>query len=164
MKISSNRDINKDRKKMPVIPPGDMPKIVIPSVQHDPPHNLKMLTERYNDEKPAITLLIVRSGLIAYHFLQKKMTLLFKILSGIFSSVFRATAFGGANFAFSILTDHGAKKRKRHDLAPAKLQRARHKWNENRMKRLDFISKRLRENNDAKAHINNIDEAMLEYY
>ena len=32
------------------------------------------------------------------------------------------------------------------------------------MKRLDFINKRLREKNDTKAYINNVDEAMLEYY
>ena len=31
------------------------------------------------------------------------------------------------------------------------------------MKRLDFINKRLREKNDAKAFINNVDEGMLEY-
>ena len=43
-------------------------KIVISEVQHDPPHNLKRLTEKHNDEKLAITLLIVRTGLIAYHF------------------------------------------------------------------------------------------------
>ena len=71
--------------------------------------------------------------------------MLFTILSGIFSSVFSATAFGGANLAFSMLTDHGAKERKRHDLALEKLQRARDKWNEDRMKGLDFINKRLRE-------------------
>ena len=65
------------------------------------------------------------------------MTLLFTALSGIFSSVFSATVFGGANLAFSMLTDHGAKERKRHDLAFEKLQRARDKWNEDRMKRLD---------------------------
>ena len=32
------------------------------------------------------------------------------------------------------------------------------------MKRLDFINRRLREKNEAKAYINNVDEAMLEYY
>ena len=32
------------------------------------------------------------------------------------------------------------------------------------MKRLDFNNKRLREKNEARAYINNIDEAMLEYY
>ena len=32
------------------------------------------------------------------------------------------------------------------------------------MKRLDFISKRLSEKNEARACINNADEAMLEYY
>ena len=72
MKIGSNRDINKDRKKLPVTSP-DMPKAVIFAVRHDPvgatrPHNLRMLTEKHNDEKLAITLLIVGGGLIAYHF------------------------------------------------------------------------------------------------
>ena len=32
------------------------------------------------------------------------------------------------------------------------------------MKRLDFINKRLREKNKARVYINNVDEAMLEYY
>ena len=45
-----------------------------------------------------------------------------------------------------------------------KLQRARGKWNEDRMKRLDFINKRLREQNKAKVYISNVDDAMLEYY
>ena len=60
MKIGSNRDINKDNKKLP----PDTPKIVIPAVRRD----LKMLTEKHNDEKLAITFLIVGAGLIAYHF------------------------------------------------------------------------------------------------
>ena len=33
-----------------------------------------------------------------------------------------------------------------------------------RVKRLVFINKRLRERNEARAYINNIDEAILEYY
>ena len=32
------------------------------------------------------------------------------------------------------------------------------------MKRLDFINKRLREKNEARAYINNVDDAILEYY
>ena len=66
MKIVSNRDINRDHKKL--TPPDVPKKTVIPAAQHDPPHNLKMLTEKHNDEKLAITLLIVGTGLIAYHF------------------------------------------------------------------------------------------------
>ena len=31
------------------------------------------------------------------------------------------------------------------------------------MERLDFINKRLREKNEARAYINNVDEAMLQY-
>ena len=60
IKIGSNRDINKDHKKLPL----DVPKIVILTVRHD----LKFLTEKHNDEKPATTFLIGGGGLIAYHF------------------------------------------------------------------------------------------------
>ena len=63
MKIGSSKDINKEHKKLPLVEP----KAVIPTVRHD----LKMLNEKYNNENLAITLLIVGSGLIAYHFLWK---------------------------------------------------------------------------------------------
>ena len=92
------------------------------------------------------------------------MVLLFTNLSGIFSSVLSETAFGGAKAGFSMLTDHGAKDCKRHVLVLEKLQRARDKWNEDRMKQLAFINKRLRKKNQARTYINNVDEAMLEYY
>ena len=75
-----------------------------------------------------------------------------------------ALAFSGTNFVFSRLTDHGEKERKKHDLAEEQLQKARDKWNEDRMKRLDFINRRLRERDEARAYINNVDDAMLEYY
>ena len=56
-----------------------------------------------------------------------------------------ALAFSGTNYLFSGLTDHGEKECKRHDLALEKLQMARDEWNKDRMKRLDFMNKRLRE-------------------
>ena len=60
MKIGSNRDINKDHKKLP----PDVPKkTVIPAVQHD----LNMITEMHSDEKLVITLLIVGGDLITHH-------------------------------------------------------------------------------------------------
>ena len=67
MKIGSNRDINKDRKKLAVAMPDVPKKVVISAVQHDQLHNVKMLTKRHNDEKLAIILLVVGIGLIAYH-------------------------------------------------------------------------------------------------
>ena len=73
-------------------------------------------------------------------------------------------AFSETNFVFSRLTDHGSEKHKRHDLADEKLQKAKDKWNEGQMKRFDFINKRLREKNEARAYTKNIDEAVLEYY
>ena len=75
-----------------------------------------------------------------------------------------ALSFSGTNFVFSRLTDHGAEECKRHDLALEILQWARDEWNRDRMKRFDFINKRLREQNEARTYINNVDEAMLEYY
>ena len=71
MKIGSNTVINKDHKKL--TPLDVSKKIVIPTAPHDTvgttiPHNLKILTKKHNDEKLAITLLIVGTDLIAYHF------------------------------------------------------------------------------------------------
>ena len=86
------------------------------------------------------------------------------LLFTIGGAAVNALAFSGTNFVFSQLTDHGEEERKRHDLALEKLQRARDEWNKDQMKRLDFINKRLREKNEARAYINNVDEAMLEYY
>ena len=86
------------------------------------------------------------------------------LLFTIGGAVVNALAFSGTNFVFSRLTDHGAEERKRHGLVLRKLQRARDEWNKDQMKRLDFINGRLREKNEAKVYINNVDEAMLEYY
>ena len=93
MKISPNRDIKKDHKKLPMTPgePGktegatprkvkstDKPIKDCLVAQHDPvghkalqvqqTNNQKMLVERHNDEKLAITILIVGARLVAYHF------------------------------------------------------------------------------------------------
>ena len=68
------------------------------------------------------------------------MALLFTILSSILGAVANATAFGGANLPFSMLTDHGAEERKRHDSALEKFQRVRDERNRDQMKRLDLIN------------------------
>ena len=86
------------------------------------------------------------------------------LLFTIDGAVVNALAFSGTNFVFSRLTDHGAEERKRHDLALEKLQRAWDEWNRDRMKRIEFMNRRLGEKNEARAYINNVDEAMLEYY
>ena len=86
------------------------------------------------------------------------------LLFTIGGAVVNALAFSGTNFIFSQLTDHGEEEQKRHDLTLEKLQRARHKWNEDRMKPLDFINKRLQETNKAKVYISNVDDTMLKCY
>ena len=86
------------------------------------------------------------------------------LLYTVGGTLVNATAFGRVNLGFSMLRDDGGKERKRHDLAEEYLQRARDKFNEDQMKRLDFINKRLRERNEARVCINNVDDAVLEYY
>ena len=86
------------------------------------------------------------------------------LLSTICGIVVNVLAFSSTNFVFSRLTDHGVEERIRHDLALKKLQRERDERNRYQMKQLDFINKILRETNEARAYINNVDEAMLEYY
>ena len=67
MKIASNKDINRDHKKFPVVKPD--------VARHDPvegrrPYNLnlRILTEKHNDGKLAITILIVEVEHIGYRF------------------------------------------------------------------------------------------------
>ena len=86
------------------------------------------------------------------------------VLFTIGGAVINALAFSGTTFVFSRHTDNGAEERKKHDLALEKLQRARDEWNRDRMKRLDLINKILREKNEARVYIKNVDEAMLEDY
>ena len=83
------------------------------------------------------------------------------LLFTIGGAVVNALVFSRINFVFSRLTDHGAEEHKRHDLALEKIQWEMDEWNRDRMKWLDFINKRLREKNEARTYINNVDEAML---
>ena len=72
------------------------------------------------------------------------------LLFTISGAVVNALAFSGTNFVFSRLIDHGEEECKRLDLALERLQRARDEWDQNRLKRLDLINKRLREENEAR--------------
>ena len=83
------------------------------------------------------------------------------VLFTIGGAAMNALVFSGTNFLFSKLTDHGEKECKRHDLALEKRQKIRDEWNEDGMRRIDFINERLRKKNEARAYISNVDEAML---
>ena len=80
------------------------------------------------------------------------------------SAPVNALAFSGTNYLFSKFSDHGEAERKRHDIALEDVQRDRDKWNQERLKRLDFINKRLRDKKEAIDYIGNLDSAMLENY
>ena len=78
--------------------------------------------------------------------------------------VVNALAFSGTNFVFSRLAYHDAEERKRHDLALEKLQRAKDEWNRDRMKRLDFMNKRLREKMRREHTLTMLMKQCLKYY
>ena len=80
------------------------------------------------------------------------------------SAAVNVLVFSGTNYKFSKFSDHGEAERKQHDIALEDLQRHRDKWNQDRLKRLDFINKRLRDKKEARNYIGNLDSAMLEYY
>ena len=63
-------------------------------------------------------------------------------------------ALNSTNCFFSKLMDHGKKECKRYDLELAMLQTARDELNEDRMNRLDFINKSMRQKNEPRAYIN----------
>ena len=81
MKIGSNRDMNKDHKKLPppelgkaegvshatskIMKSTEKPVKDHPTTQHGNP---KILAEKHNDDKLTITFLIAGAGLVAYHF------------------------------------------------------------------------------------------------
>ena len=59
-------------------------------------------------------------------------------------------AFSGSNYLFSHVGSNADEEKKRHDKAMEQLAAAQAKWNKERMQRLDFINKQLREDNIAK--------------
>ena len=80
------------------------------------------------------------------------------------SAAINALAFSGTNYLFSKFSDRGEAERKRHDLAIEELQKDRDEWNQEGLKRLDFINKRFRYRKEARDYIENLDSAMLEFY
>ena len=79
IEIGSNNDINRGHKKLRMTPPEPsmtedtaltMDKSIKerPAAQHEQTGNQKMLAEKHNDDKLAITIFIVGAGLIAYRF------------------------------------------------------------------------------------------------
>ena len=75
-----------------------------------------------------------------------------------------ALAFSGSNFLFSKLSDHGEEERKRHDKAIEDLQKSQAEWVQKRQERLDFINAKLRERDEARKEIVDINEGNRLYY
>ena len=84
------------------------------------------------------------------------------IVTMIVSAGINALAFSGSNFLFSSMSG-GEEERKRHDLAVEQLSSARDKWNEKRLKNLDYINTKLRNEQHATNTFSDVDYAMKEY-
>ena len=67
MKTGSNKDIKRGYERLPAVKP-DVARRDPVDGRRPCSLNLRMLTEKHNDGKLAITILIVRVGLMAYHF------------------------------------------------------------------------------------------------
>ena len=92
----------------------------------------------------------------------KKKKMATAIVTMIVSAGINALAFSGSNFLFSSLSG-GEEERKRHDLAVEQLSSARDKWNEKRLKNLDYINTKLRSEQHATNTFSDVDYAMKEY-
>ena len=71
----------------------------------------------------------------------------FHYFCNVLSSTFTAITFALANYGVSLLGDRGgaaARERKKFDLAIETSQKARDKWNQERIETLDFINKEMR--------------------
>jgi hypothetical protein len=73
-----------------------------------------------------------------------------------------ALAFSGSSFLFSQMS--GDQERKRHNLATERLQHDRDKWNEARLKNIDYINQKLADEGHAHRTFQSVDQAMQEYY
>ena len=80
-------------------------------------------------------------------------------------AIANALAFTGGNYLFSKL-DHrydGSAELERHAKAIEQLQNATSKWNEDRIKTLDFLTRELQAKQQANSDCNSVDQALQLY-
>lgn len=79
-------------------------------------------------------------------------------------AVVNALAFTGSNFLFSSISKQQIdKERKRHDLALEKLARAKEDWEQQRVKYLDYLNKRMMQQKLSEKTFSNVNEALRVY-
>ena len=80
-------------------------------------------------------------------------------------AIANAIAFTGGNYLFSKLDsrDDGSAERIRHDKATETLQQETAKWNEDRIKNIDFLNKELQAKQQVGLDFNNVDDALQLY-
>ena len=82
-------------------------------------------------------------------------------------AIVNALAFSGSNYLFSKIDQEdgsdAAEEQKRHDKAMEQLQTAQADWSERRTERLDWINKKLMEENQAVQYFHDVEAAWREY-
>ena len=79
-------------------------------------------------------------------------------------AIVNALVFSGSNYLFSKLDkEDTAEEQKRHDKAMEQLQTAQAEWSQKRTERLDWINKKLREQNQAVQDFHDAEAAWREY-
>ena len=79
-------------------------------------------------------------------------------------AIVKALSFSGSNYLFSKLDkDNAEKEQKRHDKAVEELNDAQARWSNRRTERLDWINKKLREQNQAVQDFQSAEAAWRKY-
>jgi len=81
------------------------------------------------------------------------------------SAIINALAFTGGNMLGSMVFGRKAEEeRRKRDVAMRQQQEEHEKWERERQARIDFISNRVRERNEARGYISDLNEGMRLYY
>ena len=79
-------------------------------------------------------------------------------------AIANATAFIGGNAIYHTIDAKNASiERKRHDLVIEELNKQSAKWNQNRIKHLDFISEQRQKKLQSKSDFIDLDSAIIDY-
>jgi hypothetical protein len=84
------------------------------------------------------------------------------MVSVVATALVNAFAFTGSSFLFRLIGSDA--ERERHDKAIENLQNDRDQWNEQRLKQLDYVNKKLVEEANSEHQYNNVNDALQEYY
>ena len=124
------------------------------------PYEERVLSQEHRDEMMTVSVLLFGTSFVFYTSSNKRASLAVMIVR----AAINALALSGSNYLFSKLLDHGQEEQKRHDLAMKKFQEAIDEWYKEWLKNIDFIIKRLHDQQHAKQAITDLKHGIRKYY